>query len=517
MHNSGDDRTLIDQLKNELLKCISDGQREYFSAGKRYSKMQSNQDAKFLDAVARVFCFHTNSTCSAVYINKTKKQVLLSSNRNNLMPSDIKNAWHDIMSKNIKFTQYVEKFKTQHTTFTINGYMGPKDCDTLLENLRILRFKKGAIFNDFDQHSKLKKLLKPCDQLEQKVRDFITSAKESRNQDNCSNAKIFYTNAITQAHTCANIFKALKKEYLLETKSKVKVPPDRKVYKSLYNYLAEDQTIVLSITSLKHVQKLKSLIYSFRKLDFDLQKINDSITSFSNYDVVAPHHGKVLHAEIKIIDYLQSQDSFDACITNHRIGISKLACAMCNEVIKAFNKQAYNNNSDIKITMKGYHGKVYKQWHYSPEGNLEIYKAALTNIAVQYQIGFLLQDKMQKDQASSNTSMTTYFDDTEIEEFNPEFQQDQMQELQNTHMPVITKYAYILKNLLILHMNDQFGYDKTGIKVFDASLYCRIGDVSCFPDIITKYAQDDELTRLLGEYNRDFNNRVVEEEEESWA
>lgn len=157
-------------------------------------------------------------------------------------------------------------------------------------------------------------LLEPCDQLAQKVSAFIKSANESRNQDNYRNAKILYTNAITQAHTCANMFKTLKKEYILETQSKVKVPLDCKVYKSLYHYLEEDQTIKLFFTSLQHIQKLKSLIYSFRKFDSDLQKINDSITLLSNYDVVAPHHDKVLHAEIKIIDYLQSQDSFAAFI-----------------------------------------------------------------------------------------------------------------------------------------------------------------------------------------------------------
>lgn len=59
------------------------------------------------------------------------------------MLSEIKNAWDNITNKHIESTQYVEKFQQKYKTYTINGYMGQKDCDTLVENLSLLFFKEG--------------------------------------------------------------------------------------------------------------------------------------------------------------------------------------------------------------------------------------------------------------------------------------------------------------------------------------------------------------------------------------
>lgn len=505
--NNNDCRQLIDGLKDQLLHNIFNAQYEYRSAGHRHSRMSSDQKSKFLDALARVFCFTTNSVCSSVYIDDTKKEILLSSNNTKLTKDNIQTAWNDIIDNKVESTAYVEKYldslSNNHSQKSVNGYISAKNWDTLFMQLK--RFEHKIAFMQLqNKDTPLEKLQVAFIQLKTAIQGFIyqNSSKES------------YTETIKQAYECASIFKEWKREY--QAADTTQGPSSPKAYKNMFQYLVKDKELDCVVDEIK---ELRSLIYSLRKFDSDLQKVKDTIEreQFKSYTVILPHHDKTLHAEIKIIDYLQNNHDFNEH-TTHKIGISKLACTMCYEIIKAYEKQ---NNT--KIHIKGYHGKVYARWSYPEEGNLEIYKAALTNIAKQYQIGFLLQYKMLKDEASTNTSMSTYSDDSEQRDdehnskLNSYHTQDMLQNsteiLDLVDKTVIEKHVRILKELLTLHINDQFGHNKTDIEVFDNNRFYWIDNQQFFPSDIEQYAQDKELTYLLGEYNKRVSTSL---EEESW-
>ncbi|MFU7501454.1 MAG: hypothetical protein ACJBCI_07410 [Candidatus Tisiphia sp.] len=124
----------------DLLQIIYDSQMKYGSAGVRRSGLKADVEQKMLDALARVYCFHMHSVCSAVYINTVTRVVLLSCN---IKVSHIqaKNVWYDIvqgLDKDKVFNDYISTFSIQENrarTKNIFGYMSVANCQKLQINL----------------------------------------------------------------------------------------------------------------------------------------------------------------------------------------------------------------------------------------------------------------------------------------------------------------------------------------------------------------------------------------------
>lgn len=200
-----DKEELVLKLKDKLLGCIYDAQTEYKIAGTRYSENKSTSSAKLSDALARVFCFATNSTCAAVYLNTQEKQVLLSVNSNKLMYNNIQDVWRDIISKKIQSNQYVNKYigslTSDYQHRTINGYISVKNCLQL--NLYLVDFKNAVTpWIQQYQDTIFGRLIDHLDKLQTKVGNFLHYTKKNSVSVKKDEIKKLYTEAINQAHSC---------------------------------------------------------------------------------------------------------------------------------------------------------------------------------------------------------------------------------------------------------------------------------------------------------------------------
>ncbi|MFU7501453.1 MAG: nucleic acid/nucleotide deaminase domain-containing protein [Candidatus Tisiphia sp.] len=290
-----------------------------------------------------------------------------------------------------------------------------------------------------------------------------------------------YKNAITEAQSCVTLFKEWKKEYKEHNWDSQS--------KRLVDYLAQDKNIPKNIYTKLVI--LKPLVYLFRKPDSDLNKVNPTILlEYKRYDVHTPCNNMKLHAEMKIIDFIFNSIYPNKELFEYKIGISKLACAMCSIVIEEYNNY-YKDTA--KIIIRGSHGKVYTNWDFVPsatEENIKIYNSSLTAIAKKYQIGWLLKYPQKSEIASTNTSMSEYSDSQNSTSYDTE---------------PLNKEARIQQMIDVL--KDLINLDKQykDIMLFNKTLYVKIENTLYYPQQLAELEQtevDDTLVKLLGEHQK---------------
>ena len=262
-----------------------------------------------------------------------------------------------------------------------------------------------------------------------------------------------YEAAVAQANRCALVFKNWKRS-----------SQDR-VKKRFIEYLEKDKCV--SSAFVEKIKELKQLVYAFRKLDSDLERLAGQ-TGYECFDVVAPCADKMIHAELKILFTLAGQNYFDESHRVHRIGISKLCCLMCQSVVETFNKiyQKLDDGRDL-ITIRWWHGKRYNNWRFpscieikSKDNVLNIWELVLQTICRKYQQGYLLSENVfnQKDGASTATTSSSGSSETQFTK-----QASKLSEHQALK---------IIKNLKKI----QDDYPKCNFKILDDSIYIQVGE-----------------------------------------
>ena len=481
----------IDQLnaiKIDLLDQINQDQIYNRSAGNRRSNQMVSSDQKLLDALARLFCLCTSSVCAAVYLDMKENTVMLSVNGSQCSESNISTEWNKIIntySKQRFFTKYLNGLiynKGSVTTATrkIHGYMSVKDCDKMTEIVSSV-IGMCAMEQDSAFHNRFVCEVK---HFQSKLTVFLNKYKSIQRIDD--NLITLYFDAIDTAQSCASFFKSWKQTYKMTAQQN----QDHKPLKYLTYYLEQDPDCQYSQILITQIQQLKKLIYSFRKIDTDINKLIDDNAKLQPLTyILAPSNNINLHAEMKIVDCLVQNQYFNTSESTHNIGISKLACAMCNVVINNCNKY-YN----VNIIVRGYHGKVYTNWGIPKTliENQALYKLSLTTLAEDYQKGFLLQYHQQSEMASTNTSMSTYNSDLQSNSSSPSHRV-----LHNDTKEMILVIGAIIKKLISLEQKHQ-----SIIKLFNDKLFYKIDGNKYYPNniaqIISNDYHDDELKELLG-------------------
>ena len=90
----------------------------------------------------------------------------------------------------------------------------------------------------------------------------------------------------------------------------------------------------------------------FLRIKKDYEKISEACC-----DITIIFDKKKIHAELKIVKYVQNYKSKIDVPFYCTIGVSKLACAFCNIAIEHINKREGNTS---KFVLKGTNGKCYK-------------------------------------------------------------------------------------------------------------------------------------------------------------
>lgn len=480
-------------ITKELLYKINLDQIQHRSSGMRRSNQMVSDDQKLLDALARLFCLCTSSTCAAVYLDMDTKKVMLSVNGDQYNVSYMSTQWQQVINTSNKlhpfktYLNYFIKNKVNVTTVTkvIHGYMSVKNCDKLME---ILSSVIGLC--EMERDSELNyRFIDNLTQFRSALTVFCNKYKSIQKIDD--DLIKLYSNAITEAQNCTIFFKSWKQKY----KSSAQQDQDRKPLKYFIQHLQQDPDCHYSQILITQIRQLKKLIYSFRKIDTDLDKLinnNEKLKPLTN--ILAPSHDINLHAEMKIVDCLVQNQYFNIPESTHRIGISKLACAMCNVVINSCNK-FYK----VNIIVRGYHGKVYPKWGIPITliDNEELYKLSLTTLAADYQKGFLLQSPQQNEMASTNTSMSTYSSD--LRSNSPSHIV-----LHHNNKKMIYTIGKIIKNLISLEQKHNIG--NVIINLFNSTLFYKIDGEKYYPNRIAQIISNDyhdnelqELLKLLGE------------------
>ena len=166
---------------------------------------------------------------------------------------------------------------------------------------------------------------------------------------------------------------------------------------SLFQLIDKNEKNRVKVMLLPILKPLKTPLYDFRKLYSDFHQLRKESTWFTEAKLHVITSGTTnQHAEMKVLEELIGKRKIkNLCC---KVGVSKLACAACQEVINYFN----SINHNIKI--RGFHGKIYDNWDLPNIVDDNVCKLLISKLALKLETGQFTLQHMQSELADTDTS-----------------------------------------------------------------------------------------------------------------